>query len=681
MAKYVKFKKFIKVLSLSLLFIFLAGAGVCVGGYFIVTADTSLSPEKLKYSSSGVIITDINDQPLNTSSLALMPSEIPTHTTNAFIAKEDKRFYSHHGVDYIRILGAMKNNLKAHDSVEGGSTITQQLIKNTHLTQEKTLDRKLKEIKLSKELEKIYSKEEILDAYLNTIYFGNNLFGIKNASSFYFNKQVSDLSLAESAILSGLISAPSLFNPVTNLSLSKQKAETVLNLMEEQGYISENEHLNASAELATIKVEPTSSMGAVYLSFATAEALKILNLDTLPQNANIVIKTYLNPSLQSAMEERLESEEYKAQDLGGTMCGIVGIVMDNLTGGIIAFSGDSEYNLMDLKRQPASAIKPILVYGPALEQGLISPASFVLDEPININGYTPQNATKLNYGWTTVRDNLVRSTNIPAVKIMAEIGIENCKNFASKLGISFDPEDNNLAIALGGFNSGITPKDLATAYMAIARGGNFVDSTFIKEISINGLVCYTHNPVGHQVMKTSTAYLLTDMLKSVAQYGTGRNIQGLNLPIASKTGTNAINGINHDGWNVSYTSEHTALCWTGNLGGVAEISSSQYNGSLYATYFVKNLFENLYTNHTPNDFIKPENVVYVNLDKTAYDKHTLYQANEFSSGYVTEVFATDNLPPLLDPIVAQINLVEELSLPQGDVILPYIDLIKKYGVW
>ena len=682
MAKYVKLKKFIKIFAIICLTFVLGGIAIGTGTYLIVTANTNLDTTKLETKQSGITILDNEDNPINFSFGTTDDTPIPNHTLNAFIAKEDKRFFKHHGIDIIRIAGALKTNLTKGDTVEGGSTITQQLIKNTHLSQEKTIKRKLKEIKLSKELEQTYSKDEILDTYLNSIYFGNNIFGIKGASSYYFNKQVKDLSIAESAILAGLISAPSVYNPVANIELSKQKAKIVLNLMEEQEYISQEEKQKALTELDFLSVTPKSEIGGLYLSFVSEEATKLLNLDTLPSSKNIIIKTYMNSALQKAMEERLQSQEYKAKDLGSTMPGIASIVLDNNTGGIIGFVGESRYNLMELKRQPASTIKPLLVYGPAIENNLISPSSFILDEPININGYTPHNATNNYYGWTTVRDNIVRSTNIPAVKILHETGIETSKNFASRLGINFDPEDNNLALALGGFNSGVTVKDLATAYMAIARGGSFTSSTFIKEIIIDNKTCYKHNPIGVQVMKNSTAYLLTDMLKSVAEYGTGRNIKGLNLKVASKTGTNAINGINHDGWNVSYTTEHTALCWTGNLNAVSETSSVQYNGSLYPTYFVKDIFAELYKNYTPKDFIMPNTVTQVKLDKDYYDKHLLYMTDD-ANNFITEVFALDNLPPYIDPIIKSIDLHKELGLNSSNSqeVIDYTKFIHKYGIW
>jgi len=680
MGKSKKIKKIIKLFVIGGMVAILLSVFVGLGSFALITANASLDESKLKIDTSALTLLDTLDKEINTFNATTDTSQLQSHTINAFIAKEDKRFYKHSGIDPIRMAGAFKNNIKSNSFSQGGSTITQQLIKNTHLSQEKTLVRKLNEIKLSLELEKLYSKEEILDTYLNTIYFGNNIYGIRSASSFYFDKKVEDLSIAESAILSGLISAPSVYNPVADLSVSKQKAKIVLDLMEEQKYISAAEKQDAIEELKTISVSPTTTVGALYCSFATHEALQILGYENFPTNANIIIKTYMNSDLQKTMEDTLQKEEYKAIFDGNTMSGIGSIVLDNATGGIIAFAGNSPHNLMELRRQPASTIKPLVVYGPALEKGLISPATFVLDEPINFEGYAPTNATKKYHGWTTVRDNIVRSTNVPAVKVLNEVGTNYAIDFASNLGIKFEEADNNLAIALGGMTNGTTIKDLATAYMCLARGGNYTNSTLIKEIIIDGIVCYKHFPASSQILKESTAYLLTDMLQSVAQYGTGRFINTLPFEIASKTGTNAISDINHDGWNASYTSEHTAVCWIGNLGEVATENLPYYNGSLHPTHYVKEIFTSLYESTHPADFVMPDSVKAVNLDKDLYLDHQLFLADNSSTDFVTEVFEINSIPQPKPRNTQEISLLENANNGNNDH-LNFIEFIKRHGFW
>lgn len=681
MGKSRKIKKIIKIVGFSALITLVIVVSLSFLSFYLITKNTQLDTEKLALTSSGISILDTNDREINETRVITKASSIKPHTLNAFIAKEDKRFYKHNGVDLIRIAGAFKNNIKSGAFSEGGSTITQQLIKNTHLSQEKTIKRKLNEIKLSLELEKNYSKDEILNTYLNSIYFGNNIYGIAGASSFYFGKNVEELSLAESAILSGLISAPALFNPIADITTSKKKAEIVLRVMQKENYITDDEYNSAIEELELISVSPNLPVGVLYSTFATHEALQILGLESFPVSADIVIKTYLNKDLQKDMEETLEHAEYKAIFEGGTMSGIGSIVLDNSTGGIIAFAGNSPHNLENLKRQPASTIKPILVYGPALEKGIISPATFILDEPINIDGYTPTNANKKYHGWTTIRDNVVRSTNIPAVKLLNEVGIDAAIDFASNLGIEFSEGDNNLAIALGGMTEGVSIRDLATAYMCLANGGKFANSTFIKEIYINGVCCYAHNPKFNQVMKSSTAFLLTDILKSVAQYGTGRNINSLHLPVASKTGTNAIGGINHDGYNASYTTEHTAVCWIGNLGEVESENKPYYNGSLHPTYFVKEVFSSLYKNYSPQDFVLPDTVKKVALDKDLYLDHSLYLADDSSTSYIEEYFEVNQIPPAKPRLEQENSIISSTAENPDNSSVDIFKFIKKHLSW
>jgi len=274
----------------------------------------------------------------------------------------------------------------------------------------------------------------------------------------------------------------------------------------------------------------------------------------------------------------------------------------------------------------------------------------------------------------------VRSTNVPAVKVLNEVGTNYAIDFASNLGIKFEEADNNLAIALGGMTNGTTIKDLATAYMCLARGGNYTNSTLIKEIIIDGIVCYKHFPASSQILKESTAYLLTDMLQSVAQYGTGRFINTLPFEIASKTGTNAISDINHDGWNASYTSEHTAVCWIGNLGEVATENLPYYNGSLHPTHYVKEIFTSLYESTHPADFVMPDSVKAVNLDKDLYLDHQLFLADNSSTDFVTEVFEINSIPQPKPRNTQEISLLENANNGNNDH-LNFIEFIKRHGFW
>jgi len=680
--KYKKTHKLLKIILVSFCCFCIALVATMFTCYHIVTASSSLSTSLITKNEPLVCFSSFDGEIINKDTPA-SESGISMVTKNAFIAKEDKRFFKHNGIDYIRILGALKSNILSGEYKEGGSTITQQLIKNTHLTQEKTIKRKLKEIKLAKELEKEFSKEEILNHYLDTVYFGNGINGISGAALYYFNKSAKDLTIAESAILSGIISAPSVYNPVNNLSLSQEKGKMVVNLMEEQGYITESEKQAAIIEIDNISIYKNKPSFLTYLQMAENEALEILKVKKLPLNSNIEIKTYLNINLQKELEKITESEKTKAFASGGTMPGIASMVLDNNSGGIVAFTGESAHNLYTLKRQPASTIKPVLVYGPAFEYGSYSPASYINDEYININGYSPTNATKKYYGLTTIRDNIARSTNVPAVKLLHEIGIEKSKKYASSLGITFHENDNNLALALGGFTEGVTLKELATSYMAIANGGKYQNSGFVKEIIINGKQVYHResNPV--QAVSAESAYLITDSLKSTASYGTARKLNTLNIPIASKTGTNYVNGNNVDGFNVSYTTQHTFLSWIGELGESGSSNDSLYNGSTYPTIIVKKAAEFLYKNNKPQDFVMPSGIQKINLDQTEYLKGNLMIADNYSVGTISEIFKATNLPPARTFDQNPNELSEKITsgLNDTDFNLIYENMIRKYGAW
>lgn len=641
----------------------------CLSGYAIITRNSSLNKDNFNYISQKQSIYTSTANTIEIESGYASIDELNEWTINAFIAKEDKRFYSHKGFDIIRIFGALKNNLFNHSGgLEGGSTISQQLIKNTHTDGERTIKRKVIELKLSRQLEKNYSKEQILEMYLNSIYFGNNCYGIESASVLYFNKSASDLSLAESSILAGLISAPNKCNPISNPQSAKARAKTVLKLMLDQDYITQEDYANACNEVDTMTYDADAYAKNAYNFYAISEACEILGIDNISQiSGNIKIETYLDNNIQSSIYNKINSGDYTKSNDNDIMPDIACVMTDNTTGGIVGFYGKSACDLLKLRQQPASTIKPLLVYAPAFEYLNYVPCSLILDEPINIDGYSPSNATKLYYGYTSIRDNIVRSTNIPAVKILNELGVENAKSFASKMGITFNELDNGLALALGGFTDGVTLCELAGGYMCLANYGNYIKPTFIKSITVNNKVVYSHQNTFDKVMSESTAFLITDTLKDVASYGTGRKIKSVGSYIASKTGSNVANEINNDAWNVSYTTQNTCVCWVGNTYGEKGSMHETINGSTYPTLLVKDVFSELYHNNEPSDFYVPSSVAYYKIDKDIYNnEHEIVQADDNSSNTFIDIFKIDN-PPQVAQLQEQkeITLIQELLKNKG----------------
>ena len=614
-------------------------------GFALITSGSKLDEDKLNTTGNYISIVSADGNEFLSDDSTINIEDLNQYTIDAFVVKEDKRFYKHNGIDIIRIFGALKNNIQSGDVVEGGSTISQQLVKNTQLSQEKTIKRKLTEIKLAGELEDKYSKDDILEMYLNTIYFGNNCYGIQSASRFYFNKDAQDLSLTESAVLSGLISAPSKNNPLASTQNAQKMAGIVLDIMLEQEKISNEEYKDANESIINLSAMLKGNAMSTYMQYATAEALELLNLKSFPSNADVKIKTYLDLNIQEELNDKINSKNFNIKNEKGILPDVCSLVLDNKTGGIIAFDGKSSFNLIELKRQPASTIKPILVYAPAFEKGELSPASLILDEPIDINGYTPTNATKMYYGYTSVRESLIRSTNIPAVKTLQNTGIDYSKDVASKMGIKFYDEENNLALALGGFKNGVSFLDLASSYATLANGGKYIQPRFVKEISVNGNILYKNDEKQKYAISDSTSYLLTDILIDVTSKGTARKIGKHNFDIASKTGSNYFDEINNDAWSISYTTEHTFLSWFGNTSGNNGSMNNAVNGSTLPTLLNKLAIEKCYEDYSPKNFEKPNSVLELQIDKNEYEKnHNIIKADDNSVQTLTEVFKKENAP-------------------------------------
>jgi len=519
--------------------------------------------DKTKITNSNLVINiyDSEKRPLKHTFINgdyVTLNQIPKYTKQCFISIEDKKFYSHSGINVKRILGAVVKNIMSLSFKEGASTISQQLIKNTHLTNEKSIGRKINEIKLTKQLEKQFSKDEILEYYLNIIYFGDNCYGIQNASEHYFSKPVSKLSLDESAVLAGIIKSPNKYHPVKEYTNCIKRRNIVLNEMKNDGNINENEFIKAKSINTVINISNNSNIMNSYSKAAIKEAEKILKM---PEKNIAVggykIFTYMNKEKQESLEKSVDTsinEDYAM------------ISINAKSGFIEAYTEKADLPLFNVKRQPASAIKPILVYAPAINENIITPSTVILDEHISINGYEPQNIGNKQYGYVSAKEALSSSLNIPAVKILSYVGIDKAKNYLHKQNIQFVEEDNNLALALGGMTYGMTLKELTNCYQTLANEGKYIESKFIDYIfDKSGKLIYKNNSIPKNIYRTDTAYLLTDMLHDGAKNGTAKRLSDLPYYVASKTGTSSISKQNLDAYNISYTSEDIVGCWIGNI--------------------------------------------------------------------------------------------------------------------
>ena len=554
--------------------------------------------------------------------------KLPQHTYNAFIAIEDKRFNEHNGIDVKRILGATLANVKAMSFKEGASTISQQLIKNTQLTSEKTLFRKSREIKLALELEKNYTKEEIINMYLNIIYFGSGCYGIENASFFYFNKSATMLNLNESAALAAIIKAPTAYSPFSNYNKLLARKDVVLKKMYENKLITQEEYYqNKGKDIVLCKAQDMTNNYNDYIKVCLNEISEILNIPVKEiKSLNYKVFTYMDSEQQKNLHNVIKNKEYY---FSYENTDSAGIVINNKDFSVSAYALKSKVPYNNLIRQPGSAIKPVLVYAPALEYNLISPATEILDEKTNFESYSPSNYNNKYYGYTDTRNCLAKSLNIPAVKVLNSVGIDKAKSFARRCGINFNSQDNNLGLALGGFNEGVSLIDLASGFVPFSNGGNYKKPQFIRKITDeNGRPLYSDIATPQQIMREDTAYLISDMLKYSITNGTASKLGSLKYPLSSKTGTVGNSNFNTDAYNISYTTENTFAVW---MGGLEKKLDLKVTGGTYPTIMIKDIIKNCYNDYIPSDFIRPESVVECDID-TEYLKrnHSVKLATEMT---------------------------------------------------
>ncbi|MDD4816236.1 MAG: transglycosylase domain-containing protein [Clostridia bacterium] len=637
-------KKVLKV-SFEVMFLLTALAVLivlCVGIY-------SLTVLKVDLDISAITDNNLTIDVFNSENLLLKENNsfngvnikleyLPEHTKNAFISIEDKDFYKHSGINAKRMVKAFVNNLKNMKIVEGASTITQQLIKNTHLSNEKTFTRKINEISLAVQLEKKMSKNQILENYLNTIYFGNNCYGIENASQYYFSQSAKDLDISQSALLAGIIKSPNYNSPTKQPERSLKRRNLVLSEMLEDKKITKEQYNAEKVKKLDLVLNKTiKNKLNSYSQSAIDEAMDILKM---PEKQIAIgeykIFTYQDMERQTAFENTIKNFEI------GNDFALIDI--EAKTGNVLAFLGKSDYKILDFKRQPGSIIKPILVYAPAINENIISPATQILDEPLSIDGYTPHNINDNYSGYVSAREALSKSLNIPAVKTATYVGLEKINYYANQLEIDLDSKDKNYALALGGMTYGTNLQTLAGAYTALANGGVYCQPKFVYYITTkDGVVVYKNPQITKQVFRDDTAYLATDILKTCAKTGTAKKLADLPFEVASKTGTVGTKTTNLDAYNVSYTTKDIVGVWFGNM----DNKSIDTVGGNMPTMIAKNFLKNIYKTKKPAKFAKPHSVEEIEIDLTEIEEnHNVVRANTLTpTRYKTkEVFSRFNLP-------------------------------------
>ncbi len=510
-----------------------------------------------------VLILGVNGATLGTrgdmGGAAVPLAELPDFVPNAFVAVEDRRFYSHHGIDPWGILRAGVADVLHRGVSEGGSTITQQLAKNLFLTQERTVSRKLQEIALALWLEHKFTKSEILELYLNRVYFGSGAYGVEGASQRYFGKSARQLTLPEAAILAGLVQSPSRLSPSHNEDGAQRRAAVVIADMAEQKMISDAAAKAALAHPARA-VQPAGGAGSVnYVADWVMDAVD----DLVGQfDQDIVVETTIDPSLQSAAEQALvDTLNQKGDKLNISQGALVAMTPDGVVRALVGGRnyGDSQFNrAIDARRQPGSSFKPF-VYLTALEHGL-TPDTVREDAPISVKGWRPEDFEHQYLGPVTLTQALANSLNTVAVRLTLELGPEAVVRTAYRLGITSQLEPN-ASIALG--TSEVTPLELVSAYATFANGGLGVTPHVVERIrAADGNTLYDRSaePLGRIVDQRYVAMMNTMMHETLVS-GTARSANLPGWQAAGKTGTTEDF---RDAWFIGYTSHLVTGVWLGN---------------------------------------------------------------------------------------------------------------------
>ena len=589
-----------------LLFIISAGITTMAIAYSWVNSAEPLDVDALFEQNQTTYIVDKDNKVIdklhaNENRSYVTLDKIPANLQNAFIAIEDKRFYEHSGFDIRRIFGALKEDILTQSKAQGASTITQQLVKNVYLTRDKAIKRKVIEIYYSVQLERQFTKEKILEAYLNTIGLGHNNNGVQTASLYYFGKDVDKLNLSESALLAGITKNPTVYSPYLNLAKSNERKELILAQMKEQGKIDSTQYDKAIAykiKLSKVKKEIQTTY---FSDMVISDVLATLQNDLGMSEAEAKLKLYngglkivstIDLDLQQRTEKIYNNKNNfpsgKKDKNGVTQPQSAFVIIENGTGHIKAIMGGrSTKTLRGLNRatqslrQPGSAIKPLSVYAPAIDSGY-SPASVFDDAPESFGSFSPKNYNGRFSGLMTIRDALRNSVNMVAVKIVNEMGVTKSAQYLKKFNITTmilekkKYNDLNLsAMALGGVTVGVKPLEMAAAYSAFPNKGVYVKPvSFTKILDKNGNVMYETKPKASRVISEKAAFIMVDMMKGVVRNGTGTLAALSNMPAAGKTGTTSSS---YDIWFVGYTPYYTASVWIG----YDENKDTQLTGGTY----------------------------------------------------------------------------------------------------
>lgn len=676
-------------------FLVLVGGLASLGYFAYAISDMpAFNPKALEvshpttiYDKDGNFVTRIGAE--NRESIKL--SEVPTVVKEAFLATEDERFYEHHGINFRSFGRALYRNVAAGGIREGFSTITMQLVKLSYLTPEQTLKRKMQEIVLTLQMERHFTKDEIFEMYLNRIYFGEGAYGIQAAAQTYFGKDLKkdELTLDEAAFLAGIPQAPSAYSRYLHSAESidgedeQQKAKgeqqkieqqnqkdyeltlnrrnNVLLRMRDVGIITEEQRKEAAAKPLPdgTKMQSAKYPYPYFVDYVTEKLVQKYGEDMV-YKGGLKVYTTLDPKIQKIAEAALANPnnfpKSTVDSNGIIQPQAAAIFMEPGTGYLRAIVGGREHKFQrelnratqyqsymgrKIGRQPGSAIKPIVAYGPAIEYNGLGPASIIDDYPQSYGSYSPRNSDGGFRGLITLRAAMTSSVNIAAIQLLNSVGIEQAVKFAQGIGITtLDADRDGLAMALGGISNGVVPLDMVGAYGAFANQGIYVKPhAIIKVESSDGTILDEFQIEQRRAMKATTAYLITDMMRSVVQSGTGTRANLGNRPVAGKTGTT---DDGKDTWFVGYTPELVGAVW---MGHDTPKAMPQSYGGIYPAMIWKEIASKALADVPVRQFTRPSGIVTATVDSKS---GLLPGPNTPSDHMVTDLFAEGTVPTEVD---------------------------------
>ena len=677
-----KLKKAIKIAVILFLLLCVIGAGIVAGIFFgLFGDDFEISKDELKIAASNSVVVDANgtvianlsgDEKRKIVTLGEMSDYLP----KAYVAIEDERFYSHHGVDWKRTAGAIFNTIFKGGSSYGGSTITQQLVKNITDDDETQgfagIYRKIREWAKAYQVERMISKDQILELYLNILYVGGegNLHGVELGAEYYFNKSAKDLSLAECAYMAGINSSPSAYNPfdtsTDNTEKIKNKTKTVLGKMLELGFIDQGEYDGAVAEvdagLNFQKGDVSTSSNYSYHTDAVLE--QVINqvmeergvsrqiAENYVYSSGLTIYSTVDTTIQARVEEEYQKDKYiksgRDKDANGnlvndhTQSGMA--IVDYKTGQVVAVAGGlgekeaSGWNrATQMKKQTGSSIKMIADVAPALEEGIITPSTRYIDEKTDFgSNYIPKDEDAYDNNDMDIREFIRKSKNVPAVKIMKELTPKKAIEYLQKMGLESldEEEDQVLALGIGGMTHGASPLEMASAYGTIANDGVYITPTFYtKVVDSNGNTVLTPNQEEKRIFSEQTAYLTKQIgMEPTKSGGTATYCAMSGMDVVAKTGTT---DNSYDRWLCGFTPYYAAATWFG-FDNNEEVRGFSQNpaGQIWDA-----IMTDIHKDLEDATFERPSGIVEETVCRT-----TGCLATTGCTDTYTEIFASNNLP-------------------------------------